>query len=596
MSKTMTIQQKFIYLSGQNGIPQGGKAGEYECVDCFEQAIEKLEADEFDGIYIDKSILEPGVLKNWTHEHRILDQVPDGVALVDSETKIQWANERLTEWFSETNLVGLNFYHALGKPDVLGPASSPCTIALNSQRTSKTLIRLENGRYLEMHAVPLLENENSAERLIVTLRDVTEDKFEQEKLQALHRAGMELADLTPEEVCQMEISERIELLKSNIVHYTQHLLNFDVVEIRLVDFKTNQLVPLISIGIESEASKREIFAESSGNGVTGFVVATGKSYLCEDTAHDPLYVDGLIGARSSLTVPLVYHDQVIGSFNVESPTPGGFDESDLQFLEIFSRDIAVALNTLDLLVVQKANSAKQSIDAIYSAVALPIDEILNDTVHVFEKSEEFSPELTQRLNSILKNARFIKHTIHQVGQRLMPGETKITSTEESNEHPILKDKRVLVIDSDEEIRNSAHVLLERYGVDVETAHEGHEAILMIQNCGADERYSAIIADIRLPDLSGYELLMQLKKFMPNPPLILMTGFGYDPGHAIVKARKAGLPADAILYKPFRVDQLLSTIESTLGNSCQPNHSETGDNADVGADAGADKSASDGPSS
>jgi DNA-binding NtrC family response regulator len=39
---------------------------------------------------------------------------------------------------------------------------------------------------------------------------------------------------------------------------------------------------------------------------------------------------------------------------------------------------------------------------------------------------------------------------------------------------------------------------------------------------------------------------------------LMTGFGYDPGHSIVKARQAGV--DMVLFKPFRLDQLLETVE------------------------------------
>ena len=38
-----------------------------------------------------------------------------------------------------------------------------------------------------------------------------------------------------------------------------------------------------------------------------------------------------------------------------------------------------------------------------------------------------------------------------------------------------------------------------------------------------------------------------------------SGFGYDPGHSIVKARQAGLRAGAVLYKPFRLDQLLETV-------------------------------------
>ena len=80
-----------------------------------------------------------------------------------------------------------------------------------------------------------------------------------------------------------------------------------------------------------EAAGRVLYAEVQNNGVTGFVAATGKSYLCPDTANDPLYIEGAPGARSSLTVPLLFADQVVGTFNVESPEPNAFTEEDLQF-------------------------------------------------------------------------------------------------------------------------------------------------------------------------------------------------------------------------------------------------------------------------
>ncbi len=47
------------------------------------------------------------------------------------------------------------------------------------------------------------------------------------------------------------------------------------------------------------------------------------------------------------------------------------------------------------------------------------------------------------------------------------------------------------------------------------------------------------------------------------PMVLMTGFGYDPGHSIVKARQAGLHPKGILYKPFRIEQLVSVTETIL---------------------------------
>ena len=75
----------------------------------------------------------------------------------------------------------------------------------------------------------------------------------------------------------------------------------------------------------------------------------------------------------------------------------------------------------------------------------------------------------------------------------------------------------------------------------------------------------ILADIRLPDMSGYELLLKLRELLDPVPLVLMTGFGYDPGHSIVKARQAGI--DLVLFKPFRIDQLLDTIEKAISRRC-----------------------------
>ena len=46
-------------------------------------------------------------------------------------------------------------------------------------------------------------------------------------------------------------------------------------------------------------------------------------------------------------------------------------------------------------------------------------------------------------------------------------------------------------------------------------------------------------------------------------MVLMKGFGYDPGHSIVKARQAGLHPKGILYKPFRLDQLIDVVTTIL---------------------------------
>jgi CheY-like chemotaxis protein len=503
-------------------------------------------------------------LKELLQSALILRGMPDGAALVDHENVIVQANCRLETWLGGTNPVGLNFYQAFGNPAIIGADASPLNTARVRKRNSTAMI-LVGERYFQLNVAPIIDQDGDVPFLVITLRDSTEFILQRQKLDALHQAGMALSDLQPEEIFEMDVDERINLLKDNILHYTKDLLNYNVVEIRLIDEETNRLERLLSVGIDSERAGQPLYVSPQDNGVTGFVAATGKSYLCEDTASDPLYLDGLIGARSSLTVPLIYHDKIIGTFNVESPDVRAFSESDLQFVETFARDIAQALNTLELLVAQRTNTAQESVEAIHSAVALPVDEILNDTVNVIENYIGHNPDVVKRLRSILKNVREIKQVIQNVGEKLAPAEA-VPAGMQIDRRPALKDKNILVIDNDEQVRTSAHALLEKYGCVVETAHEGNEAVLMIRN--ADRDYDAIIADIRLPDMNGYDLLLKLKEVTQavEPNLILMTGFGYDPGHSIVKARKAGLRPGAVLYKPFRLDQLLTAVETMVSPS------------------------------
>ncbi len=58
-------------------------------------------------------------------------------------------------------------------------------------------------------------------------------------------------------------------------------------------------------------------------------------------------------------------------------------------------------------------------------------------------------------------------------------------------------------------------------------------------------------------MSGYETYRRLREAQPKAQVILMTGYGYDPGHTLVKARQDGLKH--VLFKPFRVDQLLTAL-------------------------------------
>ena len=188
--------------------------------------------------------------------------------------------------------------------------------------------------------------------------------------------------------------------------------------------------------------------------------------------------------------------------------------------------MAAALNTLELLVAEKATTAAESVEAIHSAVALPVDEILNDAVNVMESYIGHEPVVIERLQRILRNARDIKQVIQKVGQKMAPAQA-LPPTMQVEERPVLRSRRILVVDADENVRGAAHNLLERYGCVVETAHDGAEALSMVRAL-TDGEYDAVIADIRLPDMTGYEFMLKLQEVMEPAPLGADDGLWLGP--------------------------------------------------------------------
>ncbi|MCB5258275.1 MAG: response regulator [Candidatus Syntrophosphaera sp.] len=71
----------------------------------------------------------------------------------------------------------------------------------------------------------------------------------------------------------------------------------------------------------------------------------------------------------------------------------------------------------------------------------------------------------------------------------------------------------------------------------------------------------VVTDIAMPDMDGYELFWRIKDYNPKIPVIMITGFGYDPNHVLVRAKSDGL--QEILYKPFKTDKLIEIIDKQI---------------------------------
>ena len=117
---------------------------------------------------------------------------------------------------------------------------------------------------------PVAEDGQFPSYLVAVARDVSEEVLQRQKLNAIYQAGLELGDLEPQDVLDMSLEERIELLKQKILHYTQDVLEFETVEIRLVERSTKRLKPLLAVGMQPDAEGRELWRQ-----VQSAITATG---------------------------------------------------------------------------------------------------------------------------------------------------------------------------------------------------------------------------------------------------------------------------------------------------------------------------------
>jgi CheY-like chemotaxis protein len=332
-------------------------------------------------------------------------------------------------------------------------------------------------------------------------------------------------------------------------------MHFDHFAIRLLDRKSNKLEMVISTGLPSEALNIELYSQTESNGISGYVAATGRSYICPDVERDPRYVMGLDQAKSSLTVPLRLHDKVIGIFNIESRQRAAFNEDDRQFAEIFGRYVAIALNILDLMVVERASTAHNVADDVNAEVAGPLNDIVLDANALMEDFIGHD-DLRQKLQQIVDNASLIRKSLKQAAEG--PNTSILGANEvKGAEDPVITGAHVLVADDEPNIRTTISDVLRKYRAVVTTASNGAEAIAHLEG----SHFDLIISDIKMPDKTGYDVFAAARKKSQTLPVILMTGFGYDPNHCIVRASQEGL--QAVLFKPFKVDQLLNEIRKAL---------------------------------
>jgi two-component system, sensor histidine kinase SagS len=521
----------------------------------IDQAIEALRHDQFDAIYSDSADflpLERALVSQ--QANLILNTIGEGVCIVDGEGRCNWMNKKMQAWpprvHEKIRRTCQEAFHLFSKQvSPQDPASPPFN------RSKRYALNIEDQQFLEMIASPVINPAGQVVQVVAVVWDATGTRRLQQKIDAIDKAGRELVRLESEALSKLNVGQRLKLLEDKIISFTRDLMHFDHFAIRVLDRRSNKLELVISAGLPTEALNVELFAESEGNGISGYVASSGRSYICPDVQRDPRYVMGLDSAQSSLTVPLSLHDRVIGIFNIESRQRAAFNEDDRQFAEIFGRYVAVALNILNLMVVERVETSHKVADEVCGEVAGPLNDIASDANALMD---EFigHDDLRQKLQQILDNVKGIQKALHQVAQG--PNSTVLGVAEDKGvADPIIADARILVADDEPNIRTTISDILRKYKAVVTVCENGGDAIRQIDAA----EFDLVISDIKMPDKTGYDVFAAARKKSQTVPVILMTGFGYDPNHSIVRASQEGL--QAVLFKPFKVGQLLGEVRKAL---------------------------------
>ncbi|THB73872.1 MAG: sigma-54-dependent Fis family transcriptional regulator, partial [Desulfobulbaceae bacterium] len=117
--------------------------------------------------------------------------------------------------------------------------------------------------------------------------------------------------------------------------------------------------------------------------------------------------------------------------------------------------------------------------------------------------------------------------------------------------------KILIVDDEQSMRDFLKILLIKDDYEVATARDGEQALDMLSG----EPFDLVITDIRMPGMSGLDLLQRIKEMAVELPVIMITAFA-SPNDAVHAIKKGAFD---YISKPFNVEEIKSVIFSALKN-------------------------------
>jgi two-component system, cell cycle sensor histidine kinase and response regulator CckA len=121
---------------------------------------------------------------------------------------------------------------------------------------------------------------------------------------------------------------------------------------------------------------------------------------------------------------------------------------------------------------------------------------------------------------------------------------------------------LLVVDDEPAVRLLACRILREAGYTCLEAESGLAALGQLQSDG--QRLDAMVVDIRLPDLSGLDLVRLARTLRPGTPALFISGYAQP----LVEEPQLQKLLHAFLAKPFSAEQLITAVQQLLSASRQ----------------------------
>ncbi|MGE4063760.1 MAG: response regulator [Rhodospirillaceae bacterium] len=131
------------------------------------------------------------------------------------------------------------------------------------------------------------------------------------------------------------------------------------------------------------------------------------------------------------------------------------------------------------------------------------------------------------------------------------------STLSENRGPIPQSAAILVVDDESMVRSITANLLREEGFTVTEAESGEDAL---NKCAAGLRFSILLTDIRMPDMTGFELANRVADHYPSTKVIYVTGYPVKESGPLNVMR----PGSELLHKPVPIARLAASVRRALG--------------------------------